>query len=98
MVGGQSAKNSDGMEGSFMNRSFGGTQRRRQKLLEKSRDHQIFSTKDRRERSSIASHYVSAGVGVQHQKLNMSNVMNQTHQEVNGSVGGLLQNALSLGQ
>jgi hypothetical protein len=93
MAGGQSAKNSDGMEGSFMNRSFGGTQRRRQKLLEKSRDHQIFSTKDRRERSSIASHYVSAGVGVQHQKLNMS--MNQT---VNGSVGGLLQNALSLGQ
>jgi hypothetical protein len=76
-----------------MNRSFGGTQRRRQKLLEKSRDHQIFSTKDRRERSSIASHYVSAGLGVQHQKLNMS--MNQT---VNGSVGGLLQNALSLGQ
>jgi hypothetical protein len=96
MAGGQSAKNSDGMEGSFMNRSFGGTQRRRQKLLEKSRDHQIFSTKDRRERSSIASHYVSAGVGVQHQKLNMST--NQTHQEVNGSVGGLLQNALSLGQ
>jgi hypothetical protein len=93
MAGGQSAKKSDGMEGSFMNRSFGGTQRRRQKLLEKSRDHQIFSTKDRRERSSIASHYVSAGVGVQHQKLNMS--MNQT---VNGSVGGLLQNALSLGQ
>jgi hypothetical protein len=86
------------MEGSFMNRSFGGTQRRRQKLLEKSRDHQIFSTKDRRERSNIASHYVSAGVGVQHQKLNMSSVMNQTHQEVNGSVGGLLQNALSLGQ
>ena len=81
-----------------MDKSFGATQRRRQKLLEKSRDQQIFSTKDRRERGNIASHYVSAGVGVQHQKLNMSAVMNQTHQEVNGSVGGLLQNALSLGQ